>query len=133
MITYKQQQTIATLLTNYEKLAHEVNNEEGISSHCGKCLLCKDTMVKKTRLVILKTRKTILRYMRRNVVNAKSSMSARQSRPFRKDGAFTDTSGRVKSQMMLVIEQKLNYITPKNTKIEKRFKRSFFNYLCRHR
>ena len=59
MITYKRPQTIATLLTNYKKLAHEVNNEEGISSPCGKCLLCKDTMVKKTSLVKLKNRKTI--------------------------------------------------------------------------
>ena len=33
--------------------------------------------------------------MRRNEVNAKSSMSARQSRPFLKDGALIDTSGRV--------------------------------------
>ena len=58
--------------------------------------------------------------MRRNVVNAKSSMSARQSRPFRKDGALTDTSGRVQPQMMLVIEQHLKYITPKNTKHQKK-------------
>ena len=69
-----------------------------------------DKIKKKTKIA------KILGYMRRNVVNAKSSMSARQSSPFRKDGAFTDTSGRVKSHMMLVIEQQLNYITPKNTK-----------------
>ena len=59
MVTYKRPQTIATLLTNYKKLAHEVNNEEGISSPCGKCLLCKDTMVKKTSLIKLKNKKTI--------------------------------------------------------------------------
>ena len=58
--------------------------------------------------------------MLRNVVNAKSSMSARQSRPFRKDGALIDTSGRVQSQMKSMIEQLLNYITPKNTKHRKK-------------
>ena len=57
MITYKRPQTIATLITYYKKLAHEVNNEEGISSSCGKCLLCKDTMVNKTSLVKLKNKK----------------------------------------------------------------------------
>ena len=64
--------------------------------------------------------------MRRNVVNAKSSMSARQSRPFRKDGALLDTYGRVKSQMMLVIEQNLNCITPKNTKHRKKILKKLF-------
>ena len=59
MITYKRPQTIATLLTNYKKLAHEVNNEEGISFPCGKCLLCKYTMVKKTSLVKMKNSKRI--------------------------------------------------------------------------
>ena len=58
--------------------------------------------------------------MRRNVVYAKSSMSARQSRPFRKNGALIDTSGRVQSQIILMIEQHLNCITPKNTKHRKK-------------
>ena len=51
--------------------------------------------------------------MRQNVVNAKSSMSARQSRTFHKEGALIDTTGKVQSQMMLMIEQHLNYNTPK--------------------
>ena len=55
-----------------------------------------------------------------NVVNAKSSMSARQSRPFRKDGALLDITGKVQPQMMLIIQQHLNYITSKNTKHRKK-------------
>ena len=43
--------------------------------------------------------------MRQNVVNAKSSMSAEQSRPFCKDDAHIDTTGNIQSQMMLRIEQ----------------------------
>ena len=58
--------------------------------------------------------------MRLNVVNAKSSTSPRQSRPFRKDGALIDTTGKIQSQMMLMIEQHLKYITPKNTKHRKK-------------
>ena len=42
--------------------------------------------------------------MRQNVINAKSSMLARQPRPFCKDGALIDTTGKVHSQMMLMIE-----------------------------
>ena len=53
MVTYKRSQTIATLLTKYKKLAHE----ERISFPCGKYLLCKETMVKKTSLVKLKNKK----------------------------------------------------------------------------
>ena len=85
----------------------------------------------KTSLVKLKNRKNdniekknlkckILGYMRRNVVNANSFMSPRQSRLFRKDGALIDTFGRVQSHMMLMIEQHLNCITPKNTKHRKK-------------
>ena len=70
--------------------------------------------------------------MRLNVVNAKSSTSPRQSRPFCKDSSLIDTTGKIQSQMMLMIEQHLNYITPKTQNIEKRFKRSFFNYIFRH-
>ena len=64
--------------------------------------------------------------MQRNVVNARSSMSARQSRPFRKDGALIDTSGRVQSQMKSMIEQLLNYITLKNTKHRKKILKKLF-------
>ena len=53
-------------------------------------------------------------------MNAKSSMSARQSRPFRKDGALLDITGKVQPQMMLIIQQHLNYITSKNTKHRKK-------------
>ena len=43
--------------------------------------------------------------MQQNVVNAKSSMSAEQSRPFRKDDALIDTTVNIQSQMMLRIKQ----------------------------
>ena len=96
MVTYKRPQSISTLLTNYQKLAHNKNNEEEFSSPCGKCLLWKDTIVKKTSLVKLKNRKTkkfkkklklqkICIYAAKcSEVEMKSSMSARQSRPFAK-------------------------------------------------
>ena len=47
-------------------------------------------------------------------------------------GAFIDTTGKVQSQMILMIKQHLNYITPKNTNFEKMFEKSFLNYFCRH-
>ena len=40
----------------------------------------------------------VLEYTWENVLNAKSYMSAKQSRPFRKDGALIDTTGKVQLQ-----------------------------------
>ena len=40
LVAYKRPQTIATLLTNYKILAHEVSVAIGGSHPCGKCLLC---------------------------------------------------------------------------------------------
>ena len=123
---------------------YALNNEEGISFPCGICLLCKDGMVKKTSLIKLKNRKTIelkkkiqkfwdicgkMQCMRRFNIIQSSFISARQSHPFRKDVSFIDTTVKVQSQIMLMIEQHLDYITKKTQNIEKIFKRSFFNYL----
>ena len=40
------------------------------------------------------------------------------------------TTGKVQSQMMLMIEQHLNYNTQETQNIETIFERSFFNYFC---
>ena len=66
MVAYKRPQTLSTLLTNYNVLAHKVNVEKGISHPHGNCMLCdrggEDGMIKKkqiTKQIKLKTAKII--------------------------------------------------------------------------
>ena len=53
MIAYRRPQTLSQNLTNYRKIAHELNNEGEHSKPCGRCYLCGNFSKESRNMVLI--------------------------------------------------------------------------------